>query len=644
MRLWRNVNTWYGIRRWYRRLQISIFIAWADATKLGVPILQFSITLLLLYFLLEWRNRGLAPIFDFYRLVSSDHAIRTARSLISFVAVWVLIFPGAAFIWHVFHNESLHIGALAKRTSRIGRYVGWIIIAWITFFLALPFFALRGFGPLFGSALPRAIELVVVFVVTGSGLVAVARRRVFKLIQEIDVGTIAEFCPHEDVIHLATGYLSPRIEYIDRRMNQWKRVEDFLGTPSRTLYDFLISGKLELKHWSGPVTHFFHSGPWKGINTLRRNIAEAVGLSGVKPESNVGICGSATTSFDFVFQGLRDVVEGEVAIVRTDQEYDTVVDKLKSRFNGATEHIVQLYDERLQWRGESIVSEIVDVCRSELEVGRSCIVVVSHVLNETGAIFPIKALHEALFAQTTQHDHRIILVVDGAHSIGHIPVRLQEIPRAIFVWSGHKWLFGPHGTGGLIFGPYVPNTITQCIRECVTEPFAFDDGHIPTITDDEKSQRQAAGIDTSRFIGLAASFTLHSVVWREKSISDQIALKATLAKQKRQVLVRALLDQFQGHADVLFHNEEVGFEEHPSKHILAPGIVILRSTRKSGKSLEDFHNTVTRDLAEEKIFMSVLSHTRNIRLCVTSFLTPDKIEICSKRISARMMGIGDSLS
>jgi len=42
----------------------------------------------------------------------------------------------------------------------------------------------------------------------------------------------------------------------------------------------------------------------------------------------------------------------------------------------------------------------------------------------------------------------IFLMVDGAQTIGQIPINLSEIPAGAFVFTGHKALFGLPGIGG----------------------------------------------------------------------------------------------------------------------------------------------------------------------------------------------------
>jgi cysteine desulfurase / selenocysteine lyase len=88
-----------------------------------------------------------------------------------------------------------------------------------------------------------------------------------------------------------------------------------------------------------------------------------------------------------------------------------------------------------------------EVFEQELGKGDVSLVVVTHASNVTGAIVPV---HDVA-ALTGRHG--IPLVVDGAQSAGHVAMDVSEAD--VFVFSGHKGLFGPQGTGGMFVGPGV---------------------------------------------------------------------------------------------------------------------------------------------------------------------------------------------
>jgi cysteine desulfurase/selenocysteine lyase len=73
---------------------------------------------------------------------------------------------------------------------------------------------------------------------------------------------------------------------------------------------------------------------------------------------------------------------------------------------------------------------------------RTKIVSVTQVSNALGTIVPVKQIVEMA------HRAGAIALVDGAQSVSHMPVDVQDIGADFFVFSGHK-VFGPTGIGAL---------------------------------------------------------------------------------------------------------------------------------------------------------------------------------------------------
>jgi cysteine desulfurase/selenocysteine lyase len=76
--------------------------------------------------------------------------------------------------------------------------------------------------------------------------------------------------------------------------------------------------------------------------------------------------------------------------------------------------------------------------------GRTKIVAMTHVSNALGTVLPAKAMTEIA------HRHGIPVLLDGAQSISHMPVDVQDIGCDFFVFSGHK-VFAPTGIG-VVYG------------------------------------------------------------------------------------------------------------------------------------------------------------------------------------------------
>ena len=75
---------------------------------------------------------------------------------------------------------------------------------------------------------------------------------------------------------------------------------------------------------------------------------------------------------------------------------------------------------------------------------RTKLVSVSHVSNALGTINPIKKMI------SIAHENNVPIIIDGAQSVGHMPVDVQLLDCDFYVFSAHK-LYGPTGAG-IVFG------------------------------------------------------------------------------------------------------------------------------------------------------------------------------------------------
>ena len=88
-----------------------------------------------------------------------------------------------------------------------------------------------------------------------------------------------------------------------------------------------------------------------------------------------------------------------------------------------------------------------DLILSELErliTPRTRFVSVGHVNNTFGTINDVQRIIDIA------HSHQIPVLIDGAQSIAHTPVDVQQLGADFFVFSGHK-IYGPNGIG-VVYG------------------------------------------------------------------------------------------------------------------------------------------------------------------------------------------------
>ncbi len=79
----------------------------------------------------------------------------------------------------------------------------------------------------------------------------------------------------------------------------------------------------------------------------------------------------------------------------------------------------------------------------ELITERTRLVCMSHVATKTGYVLPAREVCDLV------RGRGVPILLDGAHSVGLIPVNVKEIGCNFYTGCGHKWLFAPQGTGFL---------------------------------------------------------------------------------------------------------------------------------------------------------------------------------------------------
>jgi selenocysteine lyase/cysteine desulfurase len=304
--------------------------------------------------------------------------------------------------------------------------------------------------------------------------------------------------------------------------------------------------------------------------------------------------------------------------------------------NSAVESPLVNFRRADQWlAGREVIAQYRDHVEKALKANGYCVAVVPHIVQQSGTLMPVNALHDTLFALDGAEEG-LMLLIDGAHSLGQVPVHAKSYRNAIFLWSGHKWAYGPHGTGGLVFGEGVRDPLIQAIAGSsgMREPFVFSPEwtrrSMPSL-----STRQWVGIDTSRFIGLDASMDLHRILWREQSDGpDEWEVKADRTLHLRTQMVRMLeseLQRFGSPFRVLFPTDARVLAE-VTTHSVAPGIVLLDSGY-DGETRLKFHDRVVMFLADRHIIVNTLENSGYIRLCLTPFLTSDQVEVACRSIA-----------
>ena len=76
-------------------------------------------------------------------------------------------------------------------------------------------------------------------------------------------------------------------------------------------------------------------------------------------------------------------------------------------------------------------------------------IVLNHASNVTGSLLPIEEV--GLIAKK----HLLLFLVDAAQTAGAYPIHMEKAGIDLLAFTGHKSLYGPQGTGGLVIGDRV---------------------------------------------------------------------------------------------------------------------------------------------------------------------------------------------
>lgn len=89
----------------------------------------------------------------------------------------------------------------------------------------------------------------------------------------------------------------------------------------------------------------------------------------------------------------------------------------------------------------------------------SRMVVLNHASNVVGTLLPLEPVGNIC------HEHGILFLVDAAQTAGVIPIDMEEEKIDLLAFTGHKALFGPQGTGGLVIGRRVDEKTLKPLKQ-----------------------------------------------------------------------------------------------------------------------------------------------------------------------------------
>jgi len=197
-------------------------------------------------------------------------------------------------------------------------------------------------------------------------------------------------------------------------------------------------------------TEFFSQGYHSIINGIRPRLAELLHAN----------------ASDIVF--LDDASAGLNAVLRSTPWQRGDVLLLTSAAYALLPNVARWLEER--YGIQTMVAEVAFPCTGDEDFLRPVrqvlnkaaaaglkvrLAVFDHVASYPPVVFPVRELAELVKLET---NGEALVLVDGAHAVGQVPVDLTYLAAAgvdCYIGNGHKWLMAPHGSGVLWATPTV---------------------------------------------------------------------------------------------------------------------------------------------------------------------------------------------
>jgi len=163
---------------------------------------------------------------------------------------------------------------------------------------------------------------------------------------------------------------------------------------------------------------------------VKQQLAELAGC----PVDEIVITRNTTESLGTVIHGV-DLAPGDEAVM-CNQDYGTMLEQFRQQSRRRGLKYVEIAIP-LTPRDDQ---EMVDTYAKAI-TPRTKLVLVSHMINITGQILPVRKIAEMA------HARGVAVIVDAAHSFAHVAFKVPDLDGDYLGASLHKWLCAPLGAG-----------------------------------------------------------------------------------------------------------------------------------------------------------------------------------------------------
>jgi selenocysteine lyase/cysteine desulfurase len=234
--------------------------------------------------------------------------------------------------------------------------------------------------------------------------------------------------------HIAPEALAADNAFWELIRNQYLLKPDYINLENG-YYNFLPQPLLNkyiehIKEINYQGSYYMRTVQWEN---KQKSVIGLAAIAGCSPEELI-ITRNTTESLDTIIGGIHWQT-GDEAIM-AEQDYGAMLDmfKLVSDRYGVVNKFVSVPNHPKD------DDEIVALYKNAI-TAKTKVILVSHMINITGQILPIKKISEMA------HQHGVQVIVDGAHAFAHIQYSIADLGCDYYAASLHKWLSVPLGAG-----------------------------------------------------------------------------------------------------------------------------------------------------------------------------------------------------
>ncbi len=240
------------------------------------------------------------------------------------------------------------------------------------------------------------------------------------------------------------------------------------------------------------------------------------------------------------------------------------------------------------------------------------LVILSHILWNTGQLLPLKELVDICHANSPQTK----VLIDAAQSVGSLPLdqpgwTLPETGVDYYAFTGHKWCCGPAGLGGLYTSAEVLAQTTPAFIGW--RGVEVDGTGAPTGWKPDGRRFEVATSDYGLWVALRESLELQAAWGSSQDRYNRICELSTRLWKGLGAL----------------SNVQCLLKEAPPPS----GLVSFQLLNKAGQPDLEQHSAVVQQLETEKIYLRTLLSPNCVRACVHYLTTEAEVDHLIERIA-----------